>query len=82
MHEKTACTNKNKKGRGKLIRKMQSYTTREAVEAIVLDRAANCSLGVQMYCKKAALCHLPRVLMIESSTPLRAAVVVAPILKL
>ena len=35
-----------------------------------------------MYWRKAALCHLPRVWIVESSIPAAAAVVAAPILKL
>ncbi len=44
--------------------------------------AAKCSGGVLMYCRKAALCHLPSVLIMESSIPFFAAVVAAPIRKL
>ena len=41
-----------------------------------------CSWGIRMYCRKAELCHLPRVWIVESSTPARAADVAAPIRKL
>ena len=39
-------------------------------------------LGVLMYLRKAVLCHLPRVWIMESSTPTMAAVVAAPMRKL
>ena len=48
----------------------------------VLDTDASFSLGIHIYCKKAALCHLPSVCIVESSTPANAAEVAAPILKL
>ena len=36
---------------------------------------ANCVFGVRMYWKKAMLCHLTRVWIVESSIPAAAAVV-------
>ena len=47
-----------------------------------VDNAARCSLGVRIYCRKAALCQQPSVWIVESSTPAAAAVVAAPIRKL
>ena len=44
--------------------------------------AASCSLGMRMYCRKAELCHFPRVWIVESSMPARAAEVAAPMRKL
>ena len=41
--------------------------------------AANCSLGVRIYRRYAALLHLPRVMISESSSPACAAAVAAPI---
>ncbi len=46
------------------------------------ESVARCVCEVFIYCKKAELCHLPRVLITESSRPFWAAVVAAPILKL
>ena len=46
------------------------------------DSDASFSLGVRTYTKKAALFHLPKERMVESSRPARAAAVAAPILKL
>ena len=57
-------------GKGKLVRAMTD------------DREASCSLGILMYWRKAALCHLPNACMVESSIPARAAVVAAPMRKL
>ena len=50
--------------------------------ANVRERAASRSCGVLMYLRNAALCHLPRSWIVESSTPANAADVAAPILKL
>ena len=50
--------------------------------AKTLESATNCSSGVHMCCKNAALCHLPKVWIMESSTPAVAMVVAAPIRKL
>ena len=46
------------------------------------ESEASCSLGMCMYCRKAALCQQPRAWIVESSTPARAAEVAAPIRKL
>ena len=46
------------------------------------ESEASCSLGMRIYCKKAALCQRPRAWIMESSTPARAADVAAPIRKL
>ena len=52
-------------------------------ESCVLEDAeAGCSLGMLIYCKKAALCQRPRAWIVESSTLARAADVAAPIRKL
>ena len=50
--------------------------------AMTLDKEARCSFGERMYNKKAVLCHRPKVWIVESSIPLSAAVVAAPIRKL
>ena len=47
-----------------------------------LEIKARCSRGSRIYCKKAALCHLPRACIVESSIPARAAEVAAPMRKL
>ena len=44
-----------------------------AVSTRHLEKAAGCSLGRQMYWRKAALCHLCSICIIESSTPAMAA---------
>lgn len=49
---------------------------------ISLEYWANWSLGVLMYVRKAALLHLPKSCITESSTPAWAAAVAAPIRKL
>ena len=46
------------------------------------DIAASRPFGVCMYCRNAALCHLPSVWIVESAIPTIAAVVAAPIRKL
>ena len=52
------------------------------VLARVAEIEARRSFGVLIYWRKAALLHLPRVWMVESSTPAAIAAVAAPILKL
>ena len=47
-----------------------------------LAREASCSHGVRMYNRNALLFHLPRVRMVESSSPALAAAVAAPIIQL
>ena len=54
----------------------------EVVAVLANRRETDASLGIQMYCKKAALCHRPRAWMVESSTPANAADVAAPMRKL
>ena len=46
------------------------------------ESEASCSLGMRIYCKKAALCQRPRAWIVESPIPARAAEVAAPIQKL
>ena len=46
------------------------------------ESEASCSLGMRIYCKKAALYQWPRGWIVESPTPARAAEVAAPIRKL
>ena len=53
-----------------------------AARASLFEMAASCSFGIWMYCRKAELCHLPRVWIVESSMPARAAEVAAPMRKL
>ena len=50
--------------------------------AILLAADANSSVGRRMYLWYVSLLHLPRALMVESWTPLAAADVAAPILRL
>ena len=47
-----------------------------------LAREASCSRGVRMYNRNALLFHLPRVRIVESSSPALAAAVAAPMRKL
>ena len=50
--------------------------------ASVVERAMRLSFSILMYSKNAELCQRPSIWMAESSSPARAAVVAAPILKL
>ena len=47
-----------------------------------IAREASCSRGVQMYKRNALLFHLPRVCIVDSSSPALAAAVAAPMWKL
>ena len=50
--------------------------------AKILDIPASHSFGVRIYCKNAALCQQPSAWIMESSTPIAAAVVAALMQKL
>jgi len=50
--------------------------------AIIRDRLARRSFGDRTYRRKAELCQRPKVWIVESSNPTKAAVVAAPIRKL
>ncbi len=52
------------------------------VQQILAVYDASCALGIFMYSKYARLFHRPKVLTVESSRPLAAAVVAAPMRKL